>query len=117
MSLQRWGLPILIIIGALLAWASIAFQALSLLRPALIFGYVLIGTGIGWIRLLNVARGVTEWALAIALSLAVATIAAMGMLYTDQWSPERWIALLAILGITGALLTGVYYPRSNVAEL
>lgn len=114
MTLQRWGLPLLIASSALMAWSAMVLQVNPILRAPLVFIYVLIGTGMGWIRLLNIGRGIAEWTLAIALSLAIAALTSIGMLYAGQWSPEQWLALLAILGAIGALLAGWYNPQPKV---
>ncbi len=50
------------------------------------------------VRLLRIREGVTEWALAIALSLAIETGVNEIMLYTGHWAPE-W-SLLVVMTIT-----------------
>jgi hypothetical protein len=111
---SRWRLPLAIWIFALIAWSAALLEFPTVIRAPAVFLYVLVGTGMGWIRLLNVARGLAEWSLMIVLSLSLAAIGAIGMLYAGAWSPPIWLTCLALFGAVGGALVAWRNPSEGL---
>jgi hypothetical protein len=76
-------------------------------RHLLSLWFLLTCPGMAYVRLLRINDGVTEWTLAVALSLAIDAIVAAFMLYTGHWSPDR--GFVAVMALT---LGGVIHPKS-----
>ena len=54
-----------------------------------------------FVRLLHLSDRVTEWTLAIALSLAIDAAVSMIMLYAGKWSPTLGLAAIIVLSAVG----------------
>lgn len=65
-------------------------------------GFLLICPGMAFVRLLRIAERMTEVLLAIAFSIAIATIVSETMLLAGIWSPK-----LGLLTLVGIALSGV----------
>jgi hypothetical protein len=113
----RWKFPLIIwllaSVAGLVAWLDFP----TVIRAPVVFLYVLVGTGMGWVRLLNVARGLAEWSLMTVLSLSIAAIAAIVMLYAGAWSPPLWLLFLIGVGMVGGALVAWQNPAPPKGEL
>ena len=76
----------------------------SPLRTMFAFGFVLIGPGLALVQLLHVGNWLIEGTLAIALSIALATITSEAMLYLDLWSPKWGLLILIGMSLVGITL-------------
>ncbi len=87
--------------AALLAWAvaagGLAFGGPQPWRGAIVFSFGLLGPGLALGRRLPLPDLTARLALAPALSLAVGTLGAIIMVYTETWSPSGLYLLLAAL--------------------
>ncbi len=93
-----WLWPLVITISALGTGLVTFWDIESPLRPAISLWFLIACPGLALVRLLHLRDGVTEWAIAIALSLALETGVNETMLYTGRWEP-RW-GLLVVMTIT-----------------
>ncbi len=95
-------LPILIIVAALLsnifAWSNSG----GVLRPYIIFVFIMICPGLSLIRLINMKEFLTQWILAIALSLVLGVSISEFMVLTRLWSPNLELTILALISLIGA---------------
>ncbi|CCF82884.1 hypothetical protein [Nitrolancea hollandica] len=98
MNRPGWLWPLVIAISALASGLISFWDVESPLRPAITLWFLIVCPGMALVRLLRLRDGVTEWAIAIALSLALETGVNEIMLYTGRWAPE-W-SLLAVMTIT-----------------
>lgn len=98
-----WLWPAIIAGSALAAGALVYSGSASPIRPALVLWFLLICPGMAFVPLLRVAGLATELMLAIALSLALDAIVAIGMLYSRLWSPGWGLAALIGASLAGAL--------------
>lgn len=106
--MKYWLWP-LIIVGSAIAVASVTFvPALSNLstglRLCVTLWFLLICPGMAFIPLLRLSNASGEWTLAIAISLALDTLVAEFMLYTERWSPPSILLILICLSLIGLLL-------------
>ncbi|MFN8486181.1 MAG: hypothetical protein U0350_01235 [Caldilineaceae bacterium] len=107
-AIKPWLWP-LIITGSAIMVASVTFSPVlsnlsATLRLCVTLWFLLICPGMAFVRLLRLPSARSEWTLAIALSLALNTLVAEFMLYTQRWSPESMLALLLSLSLIGVLL-------------
>ena len=109
-----WLWPATIVLSAAAA-ALVTFGADdSPLRPPIALWFLLVCPGMAFVRLLRVRDGLTEWALAIALSLALDAIVAIVMLYTGAWAPRWGLVILIGLSVAGAALQVVALRRAPI---
>lgn len=73
-------------------------------RSAVILPFVLMLPGTALVRLLNVGEPLLELTLGVALSVALATLAAMATLYAEAWSPDAVLTLLVEVTIAAVLI-------------
>lgn len=109
-SMIIWSLIILISAGltALVVYTRIFPPA----QPLLVFWFLLVCPGMAFVRLFNLWDPVSEWGLAVALSLAIDSIIAMLMIYTGRWNPLGGLLIVLIIAIIGALLPA---PRGSLS--
>ena len=86
-------------IGTVLANLAEANQPL---RAALAFWFLLVCPGMAFVRLLGLTEPLSEWALAVALSLALDTAVGEALLFAGAWSAATCLAALAALSLAGA---------------
>jgi hypothetical protein len=96
--------PVILIVSALFASLTLATNLAGFLQPWFIFWFLLVCPGMAFIRLFHIKDPLSEWVLAIALSLALDTILAEIMVLTRHWSPAGGLVLLISLSLAGALL-------------
>jgi hypothetical protein len=93
-----WLWPLVITISALGTGLVSSWDVESPLRPAISLWFLIVCPGMALVRLLRLRDGVIEWAIAIALSLALETGVNEIMMYTGRWAP-KW-GLLIVMTIT-----------------
>jgi hypothetical protein len=99
-----WIWPI-IIIASTIGVSLVTFgDVKSPIRPLIVMWFLFICPGMAFVRLLQLKEGFAEWTLAIALSFAMDTIVAGGMLYAGAWSPKWSLIVLVFLSLAGAML-------------
>ena len=74
------------------------------LRVVLAFWFLLVCPGMAFVRLLWLSEPFSDWALAVALSLALDTAVGEVLLFAGAWSATSALAALAILSVGGAAL-------------
>ena len=57
--------------------------------------------GMTLVRFLQLQEGITEWTLALAMSLVIDTLVAGIQLYTGTWSTEATLIIIIVLCIAG----------------
>ena len=65
-------------------------------RPVIVMWFLFVCPGMAVIRFIHLHEMVTEWALALALSLAIDTIVASIFLYASMWSPNAILGVLMV---------------------
>jgi uncharacterized membrane protein len=89
--------PVVIILSALVAnLVNFVFPDL-VGRPIVVMWFLCVCPGMMLIRFFQLKEPVTEWTLAIALSLAIDAAVAGIQMYSGHWSPP--ITLVIIMGI------------------
>lgn len=106
MTRLPWIWPVIIIISAIGAGLLALANILPPIRHLLSLWFLLVCPGMAYVRLLTNTDGLTQWTLAIALSLALDAVVAAFMLYTGHWSPN-W-GLVALIATS---LGGVLHPK------
>jgi hypothetical protein len=92
----RWPLAIL---GSVAAVGAVTLLAPgNPIRLAVALWFFFVCPGMALVRLLGVNDHVTEWTLAVALSIALDAIVAGALLYAGMWSPTA--SLIALIGIS-----------------
>lgn len=103
----------------LVAASTVAIGALILagvggpLRIAVTFWFVLICPGMAFVQLVRLPDLLTQWTLAIALSLTLGLLIAVALLYTGRWSPALWLGLLMVLSLCGVMLALIQLVREG----
>ena len=76
----------------------------SPVRVAATLWFVLVCPGMAYVRLLAVADALIEFGLAVVLSICLATIVSLAMVYLKLWHPEAALYLLAAIALFGVVL-------------
>jgi uncharacterized membrane protein len=71
------------------------------LRPALAFVFVLLCPGLAWIQNLQLHDVAAELTLSIALSLVLGILITLLLAYTNEWSYQTGLLVLAVLTCLG----------------
>lgn len=107
--------PVLILLSAL-ASAGVTFVGWwPPLRVLITLWFLAICPGMGLVRLLRLRDPLAELTLAVALSIAFATIVACSVLYAGFWSPPLILIILLAISIGGALVQ-LLRPRETRSE-
>jgi uncharacterized membrane protein HdeD (DUF308 family) len=91
------------------------------LRPIVALWFLLVCPGMAIVRIFDVQELVLEWVLAIALSISLAGIISIVMIYTATWSPAVGLLILIGLTIAGVIiqillnLRIILWPTSEVS--
>jgi multisubunit Na+/H+ antiporter MnhG subunit len=104
MTRSSWLWPLIITVSALAAGYLALVDSKSPLRPLVAFWFLLVCPGLAYVGLLRLKDFFAEWALSVALSLAIDGIVVGILSYARAWSAN--LALLIIIGVT---LIGVYF--------
>jgi hypothetical protein len=95
---------------AIIATSAIATVLASLgegnqpLRSGVAFWFLLVCPGMAFVRLLGLSEPFSEWAVAVALSVALDTVVGEVLLFAGAWSAASGLTALAALSIGGAAL-------------
>ncbi len=101
---DRFLWPVLIVSSALAAVAVSLLNAPPIVRAPLVAWFLLVCPGMAFVRLLRIQNGLALWTLAIALSFALSILVPTLMLYTNYWSPNGTLVILAAASMVGVLL-------------
>jgi uncharacterized membrane protein len=109
-----WPAVLLLSTGAICALTFANVQ--SPLRGALALWFLLICPGLALVRLLRIGGILIEWMLTITVSIALDTGVATVMVYAGQWSPNRGLAVLAVITVAGAVLQLQLHERKGASR-
>ena len=70
-------------------------------RPAVTFWFLLICPGMAFVRLLHIEEWLTEFTLAIALSIAINIFVSETMVFARIWAPKAGLFALICISILG----------------
>src|SRR5260221_14087763 len=95
--------PMIILLSALAAGLVMFVSPdVGVGRPLILLWFVCICPGMMLIRIFQLQEPMTEWALALALSLAIDAAIAGIQLYTGHWSPSITVVILICICVIGA---------------
>ncbi len=103
--------PIVIGLSALGIGVLAGFDIDSPLRPVLSLWFLLVCTGMSFVRLLDIKDAVVELVLAIGLSIAISTLLSEILVLSEQWMPVRGLYILIGLSLVGVMLQVVVPSR------
>ncbi len=113
---RAFGWPLIIAVSAIGVGLAVLIDLGPPIRPLVAFWFLLVCPGMAFVRLLDIDEWITEWTMAIALSLALDALVAAIMVVTKTWSPAWALFVLIWVSLTGAVLQLVrYIPRSGGA--
>ena len=98
-----WVWPGVIIASALTVNVVVLGDVQSVIRPFLVFWFLLVCPGMAFVRLLRIRPFTSELTLGLALSIALDTIVAATLLYAGAWSPAAGMVILGCLSVVGAV--------------
>jgi hypothetical protein len=101
--------PVVIILSALAA-SLVNFVFPDLVgRPIVVMWFLCVCPGMMLIRFFQLREPITEWTLAIALSLAIDAAIAGIQMYSGHWSPS-----ITLVIITGICIIGVFIQMIQI---
>jgi uncharacterized membrane protein len=108
--------PLVIVVSALAAGTLTFLQAVTPLRAAVGFWFLLVCPGMAYVRLLRVKAVYFQWVLAIALSIAIDTIVAQALLVTGNWSSRVALIVVIVVSMMGAAMQMVFANPGQTKE-
>ena len=111
MIVPRSGWAVIVVVSAALAGALEVSAVDSPLRVAVMLWFVLICPGMAIVRRLRLGDAVTELALAVGLSVALAVLVASIGLYSGLWAPGATLAVLIAITLVAAALPARRWER------
>jgi uncharacterized membrane protein len=118
MTRSIWLWPIVIICSAVGIGLLVFGDVTSPIRPVLALWFLLICPGMALARLLRIQDNGNELTLAIALSLAIDAMLAIGMAYAKLWSIQWGLSILigiSVIGATLQIVTAYRRPSHRIA--
>lgn len=112
MMIGRLLWPVALLSAAGAALSAYLWDPPGALRAVVVAGFLLVCPGMAVARLLRLADALAEWLLAVALSVALATLVASATLYAGAWDPGVALVILAGVCALGALLQLVQEARA-----
>ena len=106
---QVW--PVVIILSALAAGLVNFVLPYAPGRPIIVMWFLLVSPGMVLVRFFRLSEAITEWTLAIALSLAIDAVVAGIQLYAGRWSPSATLAIVIFFSIAGVIVQTVYFKN------
>jgi len=103
--MKRWTLlwPAVIILSALVAGLVNFVIPGAAGQPIIVMWFLFVCPGMVLVRFFRLSEPVSEWTLAIALSLAIDAIVAGIQMYAGLWSPQATLAILIGFCLVGAI--------------
>ena len=99
-----WFWPFIILISAAGAWLVYLTGAWLPLRVLVGLWFLAVCTGMPYVRLLRLGERLSEWTLAVALSLSIDACVAIVMSYARAWSPGTGLSILIAISLAGATM-------------
>jgi len=96
--------PIFILFFAIFAGILVWSGTGAVLRPIFLFLFLLVCPGLAFTRLMHIGDMLTEFILAITISLAISILLAELMVFTHLWSPPVGFTVLIVISLIGAAL-------------
>src|SRR5205807_2480332 len=85
-------------------------------RPIVVMWFLSVCPGMMLIRFFQLKEPVTEWTLAIALSLAIDAAVGGIQMYSGHWAPSITLVIVAVICVTGVLIQ-IIRPRRKTLWL
>jgi hypothetical protein len=103
--------PIVIVLSALAAGlVNFVFPDL-VVRPIIALWFLCVCPGMMIIRFFRLKEPITEWTLAIALSLVIDAAVAGIQMYSGNWSPPITLVIIMGICIVGAITETVFIAK------
>lgn len=102
-SQADWLWPAGIIFSVVVVAASMALDVEGPFRALISVWFLAVCPGAAWVRLVRIEDQAARWTIAIAASLSVELLVALGMVYTGWWSVGWGFAIVATVAIVGAV--------------
>lgn len=93
-----------VLIASAVTILMVLLNSPSVARAMIVFGFLLFVPGWSFIRILRMDNPIIEWTLAIALSLALNTLVAMILIYTNAWSAQLGVIVLVGISLIGSMI-------------
>jgi hypothetical protein len=102
MQRSTWLWPTILLLAALVVWAIYIVFPTMILFPLILLCFLAICPGMALVRFLDLQEPITEWTLAVAVSLTLDALVASVQLYSGHWSPDLTLYILIWICIAGA---------------
>ncbi len=97
-----WTWPLVIVLSTLLVGLVVLTSQPLFLRIPVSVWFLLVIPGMAYVRLLTLKDPLSEWTLAVALSLALDALVSLTMIYIHRWSPDAGLRALMLISLVGA---------------
>jgi hypothetical protein len=87
-------------------------NAIPVIQPLVVFGFLLLVPGLVFVRLLNSVNLWVMLTLSIAVSLAIVTAVSTALLYAGLWSIPLGMGIILVISLIGSLLAGPARPAA-----
>ena len=96
--------PLVILISALAAKLTTDSSSQTSLRVLFTFWFLLVCPGMAFVRLFNFKEKLSEWVLAVGLSIVIDVIVSEIAVLNRLWSLQAMVSALVGISVTGALI-------------
>lgn len=100
---SSWIWPAVIMVSALAAYLVNFVIPEVAGRPIIVMWFLFVCPGMALVRFLRLAEPITQWTLAIALSLSIDALVAGLQLYAGKWLPAGTLDILIGFCLVGAI--------------
>jgi len=101
-SREGWLWPVGILVSVVVVAAGLALDVDPPLRPLISVCFLTVCPGAAWVRLMGIDDGAVRLTIAIAASLSLELLIALGMVYTGWWSVGWGFGIVAAVTVAGA---------------
>lgn len=103
-SRDGWLWPVGILLSVVIVAAGLALDVDRPLRPLISVWFLTVCPGAAWVRLMGVDDAAVRWTIAIAASVSLELLIALGMVYTGWWSIGWAFGIVAAVTVAGAVM-------------
>ncbi len=96
--------PVVIVISALGIGLLAGFDSDSPVRPIVTMWFLLVCTGMAFVRLLDIKDYLIEFVLGVTLSITMTTIVSEMLVLSKTWEPTKGLFILIGISMVGVIL-------------
>lgn len=106
--------PVIIVLSGIILGIMVMVDLQSPVRVVLAFGFLLLCPGMAFVPLFKLQKPILEYALALALSIAINTLVSEVLIVSDVWSSDVSLGIVMGISLLGVMLQLMSLRRHSI---